>query len=495
MTLHTAAELMSQLDVAHAAPPPAVVRRPRSPSAVVPDFLHRGTDGYVPLARKVGDEWQALGNVPAAQLRGLFADEVMAAAMESDSYFGLHSMYAAGRYKSRHQLSGLLPPLRNVDSVRWLTCCGVDLDAYNVGLDVHGAMAAVMRLVDDGALPPPSLFTMSRGLWVVWRLHDRERPGEPIRSYPESVVSRWSKLQKAFHAVCAGIGSDASVCHAATVTRIPGSVNTKSGRRVAYMLPADIHGQPFSYTLDELESFMRPHLKPVVDVVALPAPKAPANPQLSKRGRKGWRSRWHHMNSRLSKLRDMRGGWKVGHRNAALFYVSMTLYALRADEKEVRRVLAQHLEGMAQPAGDRLTLQHALRTYRSCAKPHTGGPNHQTVADALDVTVDESAVLSADKRHLFPPASKYRLGELPALPKLNRKEATERRREEVRRICDRLTAAGHQPTGPDVEAHLLAAGIPASRKSVLSDMAYVGCPSPLAHRSKPEPAQAQASLF
>jgi hypothetical protein len=116
------------------------------------------------------------------------------------------------------------------------------------------------------------------------------------------------------------------------------------------------------------------------------------------------------MNSRLGKLRDMRGGWRVGHRNAALFYVSMTLHALRADEKEVRRVLAQHLEGMAQPAGDR------------------------------------------------------------------------------------LTAAGHQPTGPVVEAHLLAAGIPASRKSVLADMAYVGCPSPLAHRSKPE-GEAQATLF
>jgi len=494
MTLQAAGELMDRLNVANLSQPVVAVRRPRSPSAVVPDFLHRGTDGYVPLSRKVGEEWQELGSVPAAQLRGLFTDEVMAAAMESDSYFGLHSMYASGRYKGRHQLAGLLPPLRNVQSVRWLTCCGVDLDSYNVGLDVHGAMAAVMRLVDSGALPPPSLFTMSRGLWVIWRLHDRERPGEPLRSYPDSVVSRWTKLQKAFSAVCSSIGSDSSVCHAATVTRIPGSVNTKSGRRVAYMLPADIHGQPFSYALDELESFMRPHLKPVVDVVALPAPKAPANPQLSKRGKQGWRKRWHHMNARLSKLRDMRGGWKVGHRNVALFYASMTLKALMADEKEVRRVLAQHLEGMAQPAGDRLTLEHALRTYRSCAKPHTGGPNHQTVADALDVTVEESAILSADKRHLFPPALRFRMEELPTMPKLSRKEATERRREAVREICDRLTAAGVQPTGPDVEAHLLAQGIPAARKSVLADMVNVGCPSARVHRSKPE-GDGQTRLF
>jgi hypothetical protein len=122
------------------------------------------------------------------------------------------------------------------------------------------------------------------------------------------------------------------------------------------------------------------------------------------------------MNSRLAKLRDMRGGWKAGHRNAAVFYVSMTLHALRADEKEVRRVLAQHLEGMAQPAGDRLTIENALRTYRSCAKPHTGGPNHQTVSDALDVTVEEAGILSADRRHTFPPASRLALAISSASP-------------------------------------------------------------------------------
>jgi hypothetical protein len=256
-----------------------------------------------------------------------------------------------------------------------------------------------------------------------------------------------------------------------------------------------VHGQPFSYTLDELESLMRPHLRPVVEPAALPAIRLPANPKLSKRGRKGWRSRWHHMNSRLAKLRDMRGGWKVGHRNAALFYVSLTLKALRADEKEVRRVLAQHLEGMAQPAGDRLTIDHALKVFRSADKPHTGGPNHQTVADALDVTVEESAILSADKRHLFPPACRDRVGELlKPPPKLSRKEATERRREVVRQICQRLTAAGLQPTGQDVEAHLLAQGIPAARKSVLADMVYVGCPSSKVHKARPA-GEGQARLF
>lgn len=490
--LRTAAELMERLDVANASGPVmSPPKRPRRPSAEVPDFLHRGSDGYVPLARKVGAEWQELGSVPAGQLRGLFADEVMAAAVQSDSYFGLHGMYRAGRYRTKHTLPQLQPSLRNVDSVRWLTCCGVDLDAYNVGLDVHGAMAAVMRLVDAGTLPPPSVFTMSRGLWVLWRLHDKLYSEEPIRAYPESVMARWAKVQMALHTACAEIGSDTATRHAATVTRIPGSVNTKNGRRVGYMIPADTAGRPFSYTLDELEGYLRPHI--VVEAPALPAPKS-TNPTYSRRALKGWHGRWHSMKRRLAQLHDMRGGWKCGTRSSALHYVALCLRALNAEPKEVRRVMAQHLVGMEQPAGDRLQLSHALRLFSSMKPPRHGGPHNQTVADALHVTPDEAALLSADRKKPFPAASQYRAAVLVEAPKLSKAEATARRREAVKRICDTLTGNGLIPDGPDVQAQLLLEGITAARATVLADMKYVGCPSARTHRSQPA-GESQTQLF
>ena len=496
MTLHSADELMRQLDVANAAPPAPSLHRPRKPSAVVPDFLHRGTDGWVPLARKVGEEWQELGSVPAGQLRGLFSDQVMAEAMQADSYFGLHAMYRPGRYRHRTTLPGLQPSARNVDSVRWLTCCGVDLDAYKQGMDTHGIVAAVMRLVDEGTLPPPSVFTLSRGVWALWRLHDKQNPGEPIRSYPASVMSRWCKVQSALHNVCATLGSDTATRHAATVTRIPGSVNSKNGRRVGYMLPADIHGQPFSYTLDELESFLRPHLPAPVVVDAVPRQKS-QNKALSRRALKGWHGRWHNLRKLLGQLRDMRGGWKVGTRSAALFYVAMSLRALDADEREVRRVMAQHMENMEQPAGDRLKPADARRIYTGMKKPRSGGANHQTVADALDVSPDEAALLSADRRKLFPPARRHRVLVLPATPTLARGEAQERRQEAVRGIVERLKGQGIEPTGPDVQAHLLAEGFTAARATVLSDMQAVGCPSVRAHKGKAPKAvpDTQAQLF
>jgi len=488
MTLHAVGELVAQLDVEHVRPEPPALRQPRGPSTVVLDMLHRGmSDSYVPFSRKVDGEWQSVGSVPAHQLRGLFRDEAVADALNTDSYFGLHGMYRAGSYRTKHQLPQLLPECRNVKSVRYLTCCHVDLDAYNVGLDTHGAVAAVMRLVDAGVIPPPSVFTLSRGVWALWHLHDKMNPKEPLRSYPESVMRRWTKLQKALHVACGAIGSDALTLHCATVSRIPGTVNSKNGRRVGYMIPADTHGKAFSYTLDDLEGFLRPYV-----VVDSPAAERPAgleyrrkNNEYSRRGLKGWHGRWHRLNSVLAQLRDMRGGWKVGTRSAAIHYVALTMRALRAEPRKVQQTFSQHLERMQQPAGDKLTLKDCLRVFNGTKKPKHGGPCHQTIADALHVTPDEASLLSADSKKPFPPATSYGGAAAVIVPTLSKRAAAERRLAAVREVCDRLTAAGVSPTGTDVRAHLAAIGLHPALATVLADMRKVGCPSRQCHREKP----------
>lgn len=485
MTLHAVGELVAQLDVENVQPEPPALRQPRGPSTVVMDMLHRGmSDSYVPFSRKVGGEWQAVGSVPAHQLRGLFKDSVVADALATDSYFGLHGMYRAGSYRTKHTLPQLLPSVRNVDSVRYLTCCHVDLDAYNHGLDVHGAYAAVMRLVDAGIVPPPSVFLLSRGVWAMWHLHDKLNPREPLRTYPDSVLRRWTKLQKALHTACAAIGSDALTLHCATVTRIPGSVNSKNGRRVGYMIPADTHGKSFSYTLDDLEAFLRPH----VVVEHVPAQRAelepPKNPTLSRRALKGWHGRWHRLNSVLAQLRDMRGGWKVGTRNAAIHYVALTLRALRAEPRKAQQTFSQHLELMEQPSGDKLTLNDCLRVLKGTKKPRHGGPCHQTIADALAVTLEEAALLSADSKKPFPPATCHGGAAAVTTPTLSKRDAAARRVAAVREVCDKLTGNGIAPTGTDVRAHLAAMGLHPALATVLADMRRIGCPSRQTHREK-----------
>jgi hypothetical protein len=448
------------------------------------------SDSYIPFARRVDSEWQAVGSVPAHQLRGLFRDEVVSNALSTDSYFGLHGMYRAGRYRTKHTLPQLLPECRNVDSVRYLTCCHVDLDAYNHGLDCHGAYAAVMRLVDAGTVPPPSVFLLSRGVWALWHLHDKLNPKEPLRTYPESVMRRWTKIQRALHVACAAIGSDAVTLHAATVTRIPGSTNSKNGRRVGYMIPADTHGKPFSYTLDDLEAFMRPQV--VVEAKPQPALSKPKDSKLSRRALTGWHGRWHRLNSVLAQLRDMRGGWKVGTRNAAVHYVALTLVALRAEPRKVQQTFHQHLDSMQQPPGDKLTLNDCMRVFKSMKKPKYGGPAHQTVADALAVTTEEASLLSADSKKPFPPATVYG-GAAAVVPTLSKREAAERRLNAVKEVCDKLTDAGRLPTGTEVRAHLAAMGLHPALATVLEDMRKVGCPSRQCHR--PKPTEATRRLF
>ena len=485
MTLNSFGELVAQLDVEHTRPEPPALRQPRGPNTCVLDILHRGmSDSYVPFSRKVEGEWQELGCVPAHQLRGLFRDEAIADAVQTDGYFGLHGMYRAGNYRTNNTLPQLLPSARSVDSVRYLTCCHVDLDAYNHGLSRNLAYGAVMDLVDAGIVPPPSVFLLSRGVWALWHLHDKLNPHEPPRTYPDSVMRRFTKLQKALHVACSAIGSDAMALHAATMTRIPGSVNSKNGRRVAYMTPSDIHNKQFSYTLEDLEGFLRPHV-----VIEHAPPRGaglepPKNSRLSRRALKGWHGRWHRLNSVLSQLRDMRNGWKVGTRNAAIHYVALTLRALRADSQKALQTFSQHLEGMTQPAGDKLTMTTCLRVMRGTKKPYAGGPCHQTIADALAVTPQEAALLSANRKKPFPHATCHGVA-VDVLPTLTKRDAAARRLAAVREVCSKLAAAGLSPTGTDVRAHLAAIGIHPALATVLADMRKVGLPSRQTHRQKP----------
>lgn len=470
---------------------------PLRPSTAVPHFLHRQNDGWVPLARKAGEQWQELGSVPATHLDGLFADELLADLMQTDSFFGLHSMYRPASHRNRHTLPGLLPSLRNVENVRYLTCCHVDLDGYKHGLDTHGMIAAVMRLVDAGAVPPPSLFTLSRGAWAVWRLHDQLKVGEPLRAYPESVMSRWCCVQGMLTRICSDIGSDPAAKHAATVTRIPGSVNSKDGRPVGYMLPTDSTGRPYSYTLGELETFLRPRLPPAMD---LPQSKPAAkNPALSSRGLKGWHGRWRRLLVALSRLRDMRGGWKVGHRHSALFYVTLALRGLRATKEDVHRVMEAHLAWMEQPSGDRLRMPDAMRIFNGVRRIRRHGPSLQAAADALDVLPDEAPFLTEGRQKVFPPASRHVKLRLPPVPRLQHRTHTARRQAAVKAICEKLLTDGIAPNGATVLAFMLAQGISAAPTTVLNDMRAVGYPSCCAHRRK-QPADAdlagtQTELF
>ena len=489
MTIRSGAELMAMaaVDSIQPMPLPAPVF-PKRPDGFVIDLLHRGHDAMVSYARKVNGVWQELGSEPAAYRCGLFADEAKAEAMKVDSYFGLHGVWEKSPHKPMPGLlPGLQPLTRGSKQVQYLTCFHVDLDVYRTaGMDSHDAIAAVNRMVEEGRIPSPSLYTMTNGAWAIWRLHDRLHKDQPLRNHPDHITRRWTALQEILHSICSHIGSDRNALDSTRMHRIPGSVSSKGGKRVGYLIPASIDGQLFSYTLEDMESLLSPYR--AKRLVPFDVKKHIPDEKRSLIGKQGCHSRWQLLLDRLDKLRQMRGGWQEGTRDSAIKFVLLAAGHMGMGAAGQDALIRQHRQGMAQPRERPYTEQDAKSRGRwvgrkqaslRAAGEHIGTLRNQTVADALRVTPDEAAILSANCRNPFPAASSH-----PALPTLSKAEATKRRRVAVERICGGLRASGIVPNGTYLRAVLAAEGLEATLKTVLKDMAAVGYPSPMAHQKK-----------
>jgi hypothetical protein len=459
---------------------------PAGPDLSLVDLVHRGHDGYVPLATKSRGPWQELGCVPANVLGGLFGDQLLEE-LETDSYFGLHGMFRPGYYRHRSTLPGLAPSLRKARHVRWLTTCHVDLDTYTVGMDAEAGVAAVLRAAREGVVPPPSMFSIARGCWAWWLLRADDGRG-PVRAWP-ATVDRWSTIQGTLHRRLSRLGSDAAQLHAAACSRVPGSCHTNAKRRVAWMACFDDQGKPFVYTLPELANALGVELKPETVLEHRPTDDRPKDPTRIERGRRGYHSRWERYMAVLDQLRRMRGGWRVGTRAKALHLVAHGCRARGWDTVRCMEELTRHLDGMEQPAGDQLKPAQLRRILKSTGKPKAGGVQWQTVADQLDVTTDESAVLSTP-RSTIPPARRHQL--LPDVKPVPPDERQRRRREAISAILKRREQEmGHfdrkwwVPTTRDLRDMLVADGhAPASDRTLLKDLVAIGCPSPRTHKPR-----------
>ncbi len=471
---------------------------PTGPDLRVIDMVHRGHDGYIPLARKDnGGAWQDLGCVPAKVLRGLFGAEWLTQELETDAYFSLHGMFRSGFYRHKTTLKLLEPSLRKARHVRWLTTCHVDLDLYNVGMDPEDGVAKVLRAARDGIIPPPSMFSLSRGCWAWWLLRADDGRG-PVRAWPDN-VDRWSTLQGVLHHRLAKLGSDPAALHQATVTRIPGSYSSKNRRRVAWMACFDDAGKPFVYTMRELADGLgladRPRPAVVIEHKPTDQPKDAARVEL---GRRGYHSRWARFSAVLDQLRRMRGGWRVGTRTKAMHLVAHACRARGLTTETAMEELSRHLDGMEQPAGDKLTTKDLRRVLKSTGKPKAGGVRWQTVADLLDVSPEEAAVLSTGTSSI-PPARRF--DQLPAVPTIPPEERQRRRRILVEKLLKRYADDRKDmhpeyqiPTTRVLRELLVSEGHDgASDKTLLKDLAALGRPSPRRHKPR-RPADRQLPL-
>ena len=121
-------------------------------------------------------------------------------------------------------------------------------------------------------------------------------------------------------------------------------------------------------------------------------------------------------------------------------------------DKYDREAMERALLDMQQPPGDQLTLDAALKIVKGVGKPKRGGVNWQTVADDLDITPEEAAIVST-RSSPIPPARRF--DQLPAAATIPPQEITGRRRDAVKGIVERL---GFVPPTSQLRELLLAEG-------------------------------------
>lgn len=472
---------------------PTRMETPTGPDLEPVQLMHRGHDGYVAFASKgnPAGEFRQLYSVRARDLDGVFPQ--LMPQLDADSFYSINGFFRAGYGNSQHSPDGLRLPRahRNSDDVRWLTCTFADLDCHNIGLTLGQTLGLVMDAQNAGIIPPLSMLQMSgRGFWCFWFLRDRPDSAPPkdwpaagpVRAWREK-VQLWCAVQRVIGERLAQLGADANARDVARVTRVAGSINTKVGLRVRYLLQADDHMRPFLYTLDDLASWFDVSMQPMGREIR------EVDAKLSAYGRRGAAGRWRHDLHRFRTLWEMRGTWRIGLRNnAALVYGRILLSLKGADRPSPGAIwdeLVQLWNTFEQRPGhdqDGTPYVYSLDDLQKLSQslPTTGRPiRHQTISDLLDVTPEESALLGSGET-AWPAAARFSI--LPASQQRNRDEMAQQRRDALRRI---LTARdGVTPTLRDLAEMLRSEGIDAAAATVSSDLEAIGVTNPRGRRGR-----------
>lgn len=320
----------------------AIVRwnAPTTPDATAIHLLHRGHDGTISFHRKSGDEKGfGLASLPATDLVEVFP-QFIAPHMGADSFYSVNGMLPASKINGKPRLptgAESHPSMRRAvwgsDKLRWLTACWCDLDYYNIpGMTLGRAVGHVIDLEEEGLIPHASMLVDSgRGLWAFWVLRDDKRHDQPVRAWPETTAT-WHRIMRELQRRLKGIEPDLGATDGPRVTRVPGSTNTKSGRRVRWWVQGDESG-PYSYRMDELAAFLN------VRPTRLPqSVQRELDPAKREAGKRGYAALNRRRLERAENLLAVRGKINDGcrHRFCSLLAYTMTKCGMPREEIAAR---------------------------------------------------------------------------------------------------------------------------------------------------------------
>ena len=462
--------------------------KPQVPDWKAIDLIHRGNDGVVTIHTNAGGTWKDLCSLPSNCLPQLFPQLIPD--VERDSFFSINafSPVTHGRdsdYLDEHG-KPLPLPRRKKEWVRYITAAFTDLDCYKVGASVGTIVGEVINAQDAGLILPPSIIMRSGyGVWLLWLLAGKN--GKLYGGFPDKLAA-FEKVQRAIQETFARMGSDTAAKDVTRVARIIGALNCKkpdAPKRVDYWPQINAAtGNVNTYTLEELAAWLQVDLKN----------KRPrrfsqsttGNPILIERGRKGQAGRWQSAYEQFERLWEMRGTWKPGTRNGAVFILAAILNAKKGrDLAAVRHELDELFADLERGEGDDLYSRDEFeKAVQAAGKGKTlAGMSDQYIADRLELTPGESAALQSLARERgwkgWPPASQWQDGEKPtAEPRLTNRQVRDRRRERIRELAAMFKGKGMPPLGRIAEyINDAGLGLP-SEATIMRDLKSLGIANP-----------------
>jgi len=384
-----------------------------SPDHTFIDWLHRGHDAGISFHHKPdGVHFKDIGGLRAVELDS-HAGEVLSS-MQGDCYFSINGFPA--KKKGRRQLSTELHVDRKAENVEWLTSLYVDMDLHKGGISVPDAEREIFTLSKEELIPEPSAILYSgRGLWAFWRLSGDG--GFPVKA-SNSTTHLFHAAQRLLLERLAHLEGDPQSKDVSRITRIPGTVNLKSGERVGFRLI----DEEASYTLPEIVDFLRSSNKSWSNLI-LPAPSksTPKNEPdftlpdsetnsvrrntslagvvpkglggpLHERAKKGERAlskyRWQQLNT----LHKIRKGFREGCRSHAIMYYGVFLRNGTNRSHDEIRDFARQLGARCIPPLPEIECDNASKWGIKAKRI----PKDDTISDALGITPEEEALLALE---------------------------------------------------------------------------------------------------
>lgn len=457
-------------------------------------LLHRHDD-HICLERSEGEHWHQVGAIRASNLESLLPLLWDECDLSRDSFYSVNGFFRPGVRartvqtwvpamiegqhvevrapvtRRQNQIAnaphGLLYASRCRENVSQLNAVFCDLDGYKVGRSVSALLAEVHEAQESELIPRVSMMAYSgRGLWLFWLLRDEQIPDVAQRAYPNQRRA-YVRVMRALQRTLAPLGADPRSLDLARVTRIPGSVNSKSDTRVRYYIHLDESGSTYTYTLSALSALCTADDEEPIAVRRAFEPNKPrailSNRQM-ERNRKGYQAAVACYLRDLHVLIDLRGGgFARGCRNVGAYYLALILFKSGATETEIARRVRTFAD-RCQPSLSRDEWTKAVRQASRAIKKF---PKYTTISEQLQVTASEAVYLEK-----FRQAGASTIG--PTTPASASTRLLERRSAITAYVETCRASSRRTPSERDTQSYLATHGIEVSAFTVHRDYTVLG---------------------